>query len=1019
MSRNSILNIACWRIATLLFFIQANIYSPVQSQTTSFNFRRLTNSEGLSDGVVHAFAQDKYGFMWIGTHYGLNRFDGINIKNYFSSPGDTGSLANNYVESLYCDSKGNLWVGTFRGLCRYDYSSNKFVNYTCPKAIAINDIQEDNKGRIWLAATDGLWIVDEQKLSVQKPVLNNDRELQKKFQCIIGQIIPSRDGNWYLATNQGIKIFNPLTNIYSEIKHDTLNKFSISSDIIYSIALDSSGHLWAACITPKPILNKIDLQNHTVKLYDYFINTRKKWTNNVIRNIMTDKNGHLWITSSYSGLSLYDENKDDFKDYRNDPFIPNSLLSNQNISIYQDRDGIIWLGTSGYGLSYFNPEKNPFYTVQPFLEINSSGTDTWCRAACEDRQGNRWLATGKGVAKYDSNWQLLTTFTNASDIEKKPVIHYNSVRSLLCDDTGDIWIGTAKGLNRYHPSTGTMDFFNGKQGIPLAFFWMMAKDKNGEVWMGSASGLFHYMRKENHFDDLRKDSVLSKYAYHNIQALYADSRNCLWIGILDVGLVMYDVNKKRQKLLTVKDSLISDTRFSSFAEDKDGLIWIGSENGLTVYDPVKNSSRFFTREDGLPSSRTNNIMVDSLNRIWIGTSNGLCMLNRTRDSFKRFTVNDGLLTNQFNEQSAYRTKDRSFIFPTYKGFLVFRPEDYRENVSEVPVYVTSFKVSDKEITTNTEDIQHIHLRHNENFFSLELAGLNYMNPYQCMYAYQLEPFDKNWIYTNKREINYTNVPAGNYSFRYKVITDNTNWNVPEKTIKISIREIFYKTWWFKSLVLLIIGVALIAFIRYRIGNRERILVLQNKAQMLEKEKTQVMYENLKQHLNPHFLFNSLTSLSSLIRIDQQGAGNFLDRMSKVYRYILKNRDNETVPLSEELKFVDLYIQLQKTRFENGLQVNVNIDEKYHHRKIAPVTLQNLVENAIKHNVADPESPLIIDLFIENDYLVVRNNLQRKKFVETSNKQGLGNMESLYRYLSGKPMIIAEDENYFTVKIPLI
>jgi ligand-binding sensor domain-containing protein len=493
------------------------------------------------------------------------------------------------------------------------------------------------------------------------------------------------------------------------------------------------------------------------------------------------------------------------------------------------------------------------------------------------------------VAKYDSNWQLLTTFTNASDSEKKPIIHYNSVRSLLCDDTGDIWIGTAKGLNRYHPSTGTMDFFNGKQGIPLAFFWMMAKDKNGEVWMGSASGLFHYIRKENHFDDLRKDSVLSKYAYHNIQALYADSRNCLWIGILDVGLVIYDVNKKKQKLLTVKDSLISDTRFSSFAEDKNGLIWIGSENGLTVYDPVKNSSRFFTREDGLPSSRTNNIMVDSLNRIWIGTSNGLCMLNRTRDNFKRFTVNDGLLTNQFNEQSAYRAKDGSFIFPTYKGFLVFRPEDYRENVSEVPVYVTSFKVSDKEITANTEDIQHIHLRHNENFFSIELAGLNYMNPYQCMYAYQLEPFDKNWIYTNKREINYTNVPAGNYTFRYKVITDNTNWNVPEKTIKISIREIFYKTWWFKSLVLLIIGVGLIAFIRYRIGNRERILVLQNKAQMLEKEKTQVMYENLKQHLNPHFLFNSLTSLSSLIRIDQQGAGNFLDRMSKVYRYILKEQ----------------------------------------------------------------------------------------------------------------------------------
>ncbi len=189
--------------------------------------------------------------------------------------------------------------------------------------------------------------------------------------------------------------------------------------------------------------------------------------------------------------------------------------------------------------------------------------------------------------------------------------------------------------------------------------------------------------------------------------------------------------------------------------------------------------------------------------------------------------------------------------------------------------------------------------------------------------------------------------------------------------------------------------------------------------MLEKEKTLVMYENLKQHLNPHFLFNSLTSLSSLIRVDQHQAGDFLEKMSKVYRYILKNRDNETVALSEELNFVSMYIQLQKTRFENGLDVQINIGEEDLSRKIPPVTLQNLVENAIKHNVADVESPLVIELYVEDDYLVVRNNLQRKKFVETSNKQGLASMHSLYKYLSLKPMKVEEDQQYFTVKVPLL
>jgi LytS/YehU family sensor histidine kinase len=180
-----------------------------------------------------------------------------------------------------------------------------------------------------------------------------------------------------------------------------------------------------------------------------------------------------------------------------------------------------------------------------------------------------------------------------------------------------------------------------------------------------------------------------------------------------------------------------------------------------------------------------------------------------------------------------------------------------------------------------------------------------------------------------------------------------------------------------------------------------------------------MYENLKQHLNPHFLFNSLTSLSSLIKFDQKVAGEFLNSLSKIYRYILKSRDNETVSLSEEIKFVQTFIRLQQTRFNKGLQVNIEVDVAHNQSKIAPVTLQNLIENAIKHNIIDDESPLIIDIFTEDNYLVVKNNLQKKKFVETSNHQGLANLQSLYRYLSSQPVLIIEDEQYFSVKIPLI
>jgi len=990
------------------------------SQVTTFSFRTLGSNQGLSDGIVHAFVQDNYGYIWIGTTYGLNRFDGINVKSFFLRPGDSCSLLNNYIQSLYCDKKNNLWVGTMQGLCRYDYGTNKFIRYAASRSLSVNDIKEDKKGRVWLGTNDGIWIVDGKQPTIRKFTLHESPDFKKKFQCTVLQFTESRNGVWYLATTRGIKIFNPLTNIYNEIKPDSLNAPSAVGNYIYSVTIDSSGYLWAVCNSDPTVgykLYKIDLQRHAVKCYDHFNDPKKKWSSNSPYELLTDKKGRVWVTSNMSGLSLYNEEMDDFTDYLHDPFVPNSLLGNQNIAIYQDRQGIIWLGTAGYGVSYFNPDRNFFSTLFPAIKAGNLIFDTWCRAVCEDGTGNLWLGTGKGIVRYDKNWQSSTIIANEDG--KKPALHYNSVRSLLEDDKGDIWIGTARGLNRYHPSTGVMDFFDKKQGIPLAFFWMIVQDKAKDVWLGSASGLFRYVREKNNFDDLSKDSLLSKYAHRNVQALYADSRNRLWIGLLDVGLVMYDTDHKKLKLLTIKDSLISDTRFSSFAEDKEGVIWIGSEFGLVAYDPAKNTSRFFTRDNGLPSDRTNNIMVDSLDRVWVGTSNGLCMLSVDRRTIKRFDVEDGMLTNQFNEQRAYRTRNGFFVYPTYKDFLVFRPEDYHDNASSIPVYITSFKIANKEITTNTEALQKISLRHDQNFFSIALAGLNYMNPAQCTYAYKLEPFDKDWILTGKREVNYTNVPSGDYKFRYKVIIGNPRWKVPEKILEVSISEIFYRAWWFKTLLVLIMGTGVVAFYRYRFQQRERIGLLQNKAYLLEKEKTAVQFENLKQQLNPHFLFNSLTSLRSLIRVDSKMATHFLDGLSKTYRYLLKSGDKELVTLEEELNFVETFTDLQKTRFKEGLKINISVDEGCYGKYIVPVSLQNLIENAIKHNTTNEESPLVIDIYTEDSYITVRNNLQRYRIVETSNKTGLASMCQLYKYLSDKEVIISENENYFIVKLPLI
>ncbi len=291
-------------------------------------------------------------------------------------------------------------------------------------------------------------------------------------------------------------------------------------------------------------------------------------------------------------------------------------------------------------------------------------------------------------------------------------------------------------------------------------------------------------------------------------------------------------------------------------------------------------------------------------------------------------------------------------------------------------------------------------------------------PYQLQY--KLEGAELNWTNaTGNSEAVYNNLVPGEYTFRVKAKGINDAWETDESTFKITIKAPYYKTIWFRSLLILLVGTFLFVFYRYRLLQKEKLMMLESKAQLLEKEKVMVMYESLKQQLNPHFLFNSLTSLSGLIETDQEMAGEFLEQMSGIYRYILKHGDSETVTIKDEIEFAQLYIRLQQTRFSKGLQVNIKIPPEYYYCKIAPVTIQNLIENAIKHNIIDEESPLLIEIFVQDDYIIVRNNLQKKNKVETSNKKGLEQFINLYAYLSDKPVVIEESNEQFIIKIPVI
>ncbi len=189
---------------------------------------------------------------------------------------------------------------------------------------------------------------------------------------------------------------------------------------------------------------------------------------------------------------------------------------------------------------------------------------------------------------------------------------------------------------------------------------------------------------------------------------------------------------------------------------------------------------------------------------------------------------------------------------------------------------------------------------------------------------------------------------------------------------------------------------------------------------LKNRQIRTQYEVLQNQMSPHFLFNSLNTLTTIIAEDQDSAISFTEKLSEVYRYILKNKDRELVPLEEEIDFVKSYLFLLRMRYPDNLTFDFKIDQKYHQLNIPPLTIQMLVENAIKHNVVSKSKPLHIDIYIENGQsIVVKNNLQKKEAVDKSLKTGLENIKKRYGILGGKEIDIITSATNFMVAVPLI
>ncbi|GAO45540.1 ligand-binding sensor domain-containing protein [Flavihumibacter petaseus] len=996
------------RLARLLHLLAGMLFSMfVFGQPNNLNTHILDADDGLADAVVRAIGQDKYGYIWIGTVSGLNRYDGTSFKRYFSEPGKPFCIPASVSRCIFSDTQGDLWIGFNNGLYRFDHRTENFYPVKGTEHWEIKKIRQDPVSQqLILQTSKGLVSVEKGSFRFHWMLsgqVNTVRDLEVKDSSLL-VITDSLLYKIDLSSGKILRFSAPL------VSENSMNKIAVARD----------GVIWIVCGGAPNALLKIDPSLKKSERIDLDKTRGEPLGNNGINSILVDHRNRIWLATYANWLYTYDDNTRTTSWYMNwNPYAP-TLPRYITSPVFQSKNHVIWVPTEGYGVCYFHPDRNLFLTHTPFGTLLPQSS-FWGRAAAAEPNGNLWFGWASGLSRVMAGTDSITHWNNYGHSK---MLHNNSIRSLAWENDSTIWIGTAKGVNRYNSLTDSMYFDDPDHQLPHVFYWSIKKDSRQNIWFGVGNGLYFKSAGDNRIHRSIEIPELKPVIDTGVRVIYEDSEKRLWLGMDGTGLRMYDPDRHEVQMWkaspTGKASLLGNT-ITAITQDKSGLIWISSFNGLTSYNTLTGQFKQYTTEEGLPAAKCSGLLVDDANRLWIATTAGLAMLDNSRRQFTLFTTDDGLPTLEFTDMPAFRKSNGNFLFPSMGGFIEFDPLQVKPQFNESNLYLASIKIFDKPYTTdiNTEELSELFLKGNENFISFQMVDLNNNNPNQRFFAYRLEDVDQDWVVNNSGIASYTKLPGGDYIFRYKTSADAEQWVVPEKTLRVHIETVYYKSSWFWLTMLSLLCIFSYLWYRNLLRQQKKIYLLQSRAQLLEKEKAMAMFEALKQQLNPHFLFNSLSSLGSLIRTDQGLAGKFLESLSKTYRYILQSRNNDLISLEEEIKFVSSYIRLLETRFQSALKTELDIETGKLNRKIVPVTLQNLIDNAIKHNSIDQDMPLVIRIFTEGQYVVVRNNIQKKGIVETSNRQGLQQLKTLYTYFTQQPILIEESPLIFQVKIPLI
>lgn len=781
---------------------------------------------GLSHNSITSIYQDRFGFLWIGTYDGINRYDGYSFKVYRHRLNDSTSLVNNRITNIAEDEENRLWIGTKKGVSTWCNSSQRFASVyyyphnqagqRAPQLIDVpaNELIADGKGNVFIGSSGkGLLLYQKKTGNVsQVPVVNGQQEAL--YDYTVQGIRKGMDNTvWVFVNGKGLCKY--------DYKH---NQVVLVSNFIGTCSLlepDKTGRVWLAW--GKDLYEYRPAQNTHVY--------RGKPSNDHISCLLPNDNGSIWIGTDGGGIMTLDTSSNaSFIPLNSDAF-QTKLSSNAISTIYQDRKGNRWVGTLRGGLNCIGTGKKTFTALSHDPNDPNSLPGNFIAAFEQDNEGRLWIGTdGNGISIWDRRQNRFSNLNHGNSTLSSDLV--TCIRKTY---DGDMWVATyGNGVDRYDKKTGRFVNYgciNRVAWLNDANVWTLYEDKDSTLWAGTVTGsLYRLNRQANRFDLF--DNQLG-----DILTLAEDSQGNLWGGNFGWLIKIDRVNKRHEYFPTENPVRV-------IHEDWHGNLWVGTEgSGLLLFDRATRKFTAFTEEEGLANNAVLNMLEDKSGYLWLSTFNGLSSMNLETRQFRNFFQSDGLLSNQFIYNAAFAAKDGQFFFGGIKGMNFFHPDSVALSYTPLQLLVTDLRIDNIPVAQDNSftrgqvlyTLQTLRLPYDKAVLSIEFASPEFNNPDQVSYAYYMEGWDKGWNYCGKiRTANYSHLNEGHYKLHIKSTNAGGVWSNEERIIAITVLPPWYRSWWALLLYAgLLVGVIAI-YVRYK--NKQSQLAYEVKLAHLQAER---------------------------------------------------------------------------------------------------------------------------------------------------------------------------------------